>query len=110
MLGVQPFLVQTRDLKTHLAMPGVQGGDVGPKYGYHSKENGWLRFDNVRIPRTNLRMKYVEVDREGNFKKIGDLRNLYSIMLETRVWMIVETPHYLSRGLTIAIRYSAVRR
>jgi len=110
MLGVQPFLVQTRDLNTHLHMPGVQSGDIGPKYGYNSKENGWIRFDNVRIPRTNLMAKYVEVDKEGNFKKIGDLRNLYSVMLESRVWVLADAPHYLARGLTIAIRYSAVRR
>jgi len=91
-------------------MPGVQGGDIGPKFGYHSKENGWIKFDNVKIPRTNLMMRYVNVDREGNFKKIGDLRNLYSVLTETRVMLIAEIPNYLTRCLTIGLRYSVVRR
>jgi acyl-CoA oxidase len=52
--GVHPFLVQTRDSNTHLPLPGIEGGDIGPKYGYNSKENGFLRFTNVRIPRRNM--------------------------------------------------------
>jgi len=108
--GVQSFLVQTRDLDTHETLPGVQGGDIGPKFGYHSKENGWLRFNKVRIPRTNLLMRYVAVDRQGNFKKKGDLRNLYSVLLATRVLIVCETSHYLAKALTIGIRYSVVRR
>ena len=40
--GVSPFLVQIRDLETHKWMPGVKCGDLGPKLGYFSKDNGWL--------------------------------------------------------------------
>ena len=32
-------------------MPGVKCGDMGPKLGFHNKDNGWLSFDQVRIPR-----------------------------------------------------------
>jgi acyl-CoA oxidase len=35
-------------------MPGIKCGDMGPKLGYGSKDNGWLTFDNVKIPRDNL--------------------------------------------------------
>jgi acyl-CoA oxidase len=49
--GVAPFLVQIRDLKTHKHMPGIKSGDMGPKFGYHGKDNGWMTMDNVRIPR-----------------------------------------------------------
>lgn len=35
-----------------MPMPGVKSGDLGPKLGYNSKDNGWLTFDHVRIPRT----------------------------------------------------------
>jgi len=31
-------------------------------------------------------------------------------MLETRVLFVAETSHYLSKALTIALRYSVVRR
>ena len=66
-------------------MPGIKCGDLGPKMGYNDKDNGWLTFDNVRVPGSQLLAKFVKVDREGNFKTQGDLRILYSIMLKTRV-------------------------
>ena len=50
-IGLQPFLVQTRDKETFQVMPGIETGDMGPKFGYDSKDNGWLRFSNVRIPK-----------------------------------------------------------
>ena len=40
--GVQPFIVNIRDIQTHKRMPGVMCGDIGPKLGYESKDNGWL--------------------------------------------------------------------
>ena len=49
--GIAPFLVQTRDLDTHRHMPGVKCGDMGPKLGYNSKDNGWMTLNEVRIPR-----------------------------------------------------------
>lgn len=32
-------------------MPGMKIGDIGAKYGYNGKDNGYIRFDNIRIPR-----------------------------------------------------------
>lgn len=52
--GVAPFLVQIRSLENHKYMPGVECGDIGPKLGYHSKDNGWLILKNVRIPRNQM--------------------------------------------------------
>ena len=44
-ISVMPFIVQIRDTKTHMPMPGCKQGDMGPKFGYNSKNNGWLSFD-----------------------------------------------------------------
>ena len=63
--GVQPFLVQIRDVKTFQPMPGCEMGDIGPKFGYNSKDNGYMIFRNVRIPRTDMLRKYAEVDEQG---------------------------------------------
>lgn len=49
--GVCPFIVQIRDMDTHKHMAGIKCGDLGPKLGYHSKDNGWLTMKDVRIPR-----------------------------------------------------------
>ena len=42
-------------------LTGITIGDIGPKFGYNSIDNGFLKFDCVRIPRKNMLMKYAEV-------------------------------------------------
>ena len=39
-LGVHNFLVQLRDLETHAPLPGVEVGDIGPKWGTNGNDNG----------------------------------------------------------------------
>ena len=108
--GVHPFFFQLRNYKTHERLPGIQSGDLGAKITYNAKDNGWLSFDNVRIPRKNMLMKFAKVDREGNFSVEGDLRVLYAIMLFTRINIHDSCSMFLSQSLTIAARYAAVRR
>lgn len=52
--GIQFFYVPIRHPETHLPLPGVEVGDIGSKVGYQAKDNGYLLFNNYRIPRTNL--------------------------------------------------------
>lgn len=105
-----PFIVPLRDLDTWMPLPGINAGDMGPKMGYHSKNNGWCTFDKVRIPRENMPMKYVSVDREGNFGIEGDMRVLYSVMMDIRTQLLLHSGATLMRALTVAMRYSACRR
>ena len=79
--GVAPFMVQIRSEKDFMPMKGVKLGDMGPKLGYNSKNNGWCTFDNVRIPRKDMLNKYTNVDEEGCFEIRGDVRALYSVMV-----------------------------
>jgi acyl-CoA oxidase len=109
-LGVHAFMVQTRDLQTWAPLPGVEMGDIGPKFGYNSKDNGFMFFRNVRTPREYLMRRYVDLDPQGNIQLKGDLRALYGIMLETRVWICGNAPQSLAQGLLIATRYAVVRR
>jgi hypothetical protein len=55
-------------------------------------------------------MKFVGVDREGNFSVKGDLRVLYSVMLAIRVAIVLESFNFFSRALTISTRYAVLRR
>lgn len=91
-------------------MPGIKCGDLGPKFGYGSKDNGWLTLENVRIPRENMPCRFLKVDREGAVSIEGDLRIIYSTMLKTRFSIISGGPHTLHFGTLIACRYSVVRR
>ena len=65
--GVQPFIVQVRDTQTHMPVPGVEMGDIGPKFGNSNKDNGYMIFKELRIPRDNLLRKFASVDKQGNY-------------------------------------------
>jgi acyl-CoA oxidase len=67
-------------------------------------------MDKVSIPRENMLQRFISVDREGAVSIQGDLRVLYSTMLMIRVMLITNAKFYMAGALTIAIRYSAVRR
>jgi len=103
-------MLQLRDTETYEPLPGIECGDIGPKFGYATKDNGYLILKNVRIPRSNLLQRYVNVDREGKFTVKGDLRSLYSVMLFIRVSIALGAAKVLGAGLTIGVRYAVVRR
>lgn len=46
--GPHPFIVQIRDLRTHQPPESIVVGDIGPKYGYTSMDNGYMLFNNHR--------------------------------------------------------------
>ena len=58
-------MVPIRDLDNHRPLPGIEVGDIGPKYGFTAKDNGYLIMKNVRIPRSHMFMRYVNVDKDG---------------------------------------------
>lgn len=91
-------------------MPGCEMGDIGPKFGYNSKDNGYLIMTHVKVPRENMLRRYVELDRQGNISLKGDLRAVYGIMMQTRVLISYQCNLDLAHILTIALRYSVVRR
>lgn len=44
-----------------LSLSGIVVGDIGPKFGFSEVDNGFLKLENVRIPRENMLMKYAKV-------------------------------------------------
>lgn len=93
-----------------MPLQGIKLGDIGPKLGYISKSNGWATFDNVRIPREQMLMRQVSVDKEGTFSIESDPRILFSVMMSIRLQLIDHSGMVLAKALNIAIRYSACRR
>ena len=67
-------------------------------------------FDQVRIPRTDMLMGIVDVDREGNLTLKADLRFLYSVLMYTRMLIIRECGNITMMSNCIGLRYAAVRR
>lgn len=59
--GTHPFIVQIRDEDTHMPLPGITVGEIGPKMGFNTADNGFLGFDHYRIPRDHMMMKNAQV-------------------------------------------------
>jgi acyl-CoA oxidase len=108
--GVQPFVVQYRDTKTFQRVKGFESGDLGPKFGYETRDTSWATFDHVRIPRTNMLMKVCQVDKDGKFTQKGDPREMYTTMMLVRLTIIFECANFSLIALKIALRYACVRR
>ncbi|KAI3918736.1 hypothetical protein MKX01_042056 [Papaver californicum] len=112
--GVNAFIVQLRGLDDHLPLPGITVGDIGMKFGsgaYNTMDNGVLRFDHVRIPRTQMLMRVSQVTREGKYVQSDVPRQLvYWTMVYVRQTIVADASCALSRAVCIATRYSAVRR
>lgn len=108
--GIQMFVVQLRDMETHKVLPNIAIGDCGEKMGRHGVPNGWIQFSHHRIPRDQLLARFVQVSPEGNVTKRGTAQQAYAALIGGRVIMAGRAANTLAHMLTIAIRYSSVRR
>ncbi|XP_039308030.1 peroxisomal acyl-coenzyme A oxidase 3 isoform X2 [Solenopsis invicta] len=113
--GLHFFVVPIRDLKTHLPFPGVTIGDMGEKIGLNEVDNGFLIFNNYSVPRICLLNRNADVSEDGKYvPSIKDERKRYGSSLDgltiSRVSITTICAHYMTIAITIAIRYSAVRK
>jgi len=60
--GVHPFVVPLRDKKTLKLYERVRIGDCGSKLGLHLIDNGYIGFDNYKIPAENILDRVSGVD------------------------------------------------
>ncbi|KAJ7918317.1 peroxisomal oxidase [Mycena leptocephala] len=111
-MGPHLFLVQLRSMDTHKVLPGRIIGDIGPKAfgGYSTTDNGFARFDHVRIPKGNMLSKFAGVTDAGEYVTPPHAKLSYGGMLYIRSGMVTSAGWTIARGATIAIRYATVRR
>ncbi|KAK0142698.1 Peroxisomal acyl-coenzyme A oxidase 1 [Merluccius polli] len=107
--GLNAFIVPLRSMGTHMPLPGIVIGDIGPKFGFDAIDNGYLKLEHVRIPRENMLMKYAQVNPDGSYVKPLSSKLTYGTMVFIRSMIVGNAGLVLSQCCTIAIRYSAVR-
>ncbi|CAI5451297.1 unnamed protein product [Caenorhabditis angaria] len=108
--GPHPFVVQIRDTETHKVLPNIKLGDIGPKMGINASDNGYMIFNNLRIPRENMLMKHSKVLPDGKYIKPPHSKLAYGGMVFVRSMMVRDIANHLAIAATIATRYSSVRR
>lgn len=109
--GPHQFIVQIRDMKTNKPLQGIVIGDIGPKYGYTAMDNGYMLFQNYKVPHSALLSRYSGVDAEsGMYIKPKNQALVYGSLTYVRAQIIMHARLVLARACTIAIRYTSIRR
>ncbi|KAH8811894.1 acyl-CoA dehydrogenase/oxidase C-terminal [Xylogone sp. PMI_703] len=109
--GPHPFVCNIRDLKTHEPLEGVYVGDIGPKFGYNTMDNGFLLLNQVKVPHVNMLARFSRVDPNTNkYVKPSSPSLVYGTLTWVRSNIVFQSGGVLARGVVIATRYAAVRR
>lgn len=109
--GPHPFVVQIRDFKTHEPLQNVHVGDIGPKFGYNTMDNGFLLLNNVKVPHVNMLARFSRVNpQSGRYERPSNPSVVYGTLTWVRSTIVLQSGSVLARGVTIATRYCAVRR
>ncbi|PWN40780.1 putative acyl-CoA oxidase [Ceraceosorus guamensis] len=109
--GPHPFVVPIRDPKTREMLPGCTIGDIGPKQGYQTTDNGFLLLDHVRVPHFNQLAKFAKVDLDtAVYVPPQNAALTYGTLTWVRANIVQDARTILMRSATVAIRYCSIRR
>lgn len=109
--GPHPFVLQIRDLKTHQPLENIHVGDIGPKFGYNTMDNGFLLLNHVKVPHSSMLARFSRVDPNTNrYLKPSSPSLVYGTLTWVRSTIVLQSGAVLARGVTIATRYCAIRR
>ncbi|KAF9974768.1 hypothetical protein BGZ65_008579 [Modicella reniformis] len=109
--GPHAFVVPIRSMEDHTLLPGVMAGDIGPKLGYNATDNGCMWFDHYRVPRISMLAKHSSIKPgSGEYIKPPNAKLSYGTMVFVRAGLIGTARRHTAKAVTIATRYSAIRR
>lgn len=113
--GLHSFLIPVRDPKTLHTYPGVTVGDMGGKIGLNGIDNGFMQFNQYRVNKDALLNRSADITPEGNYVvKVKDKSKRFGVTLGIlslgRVSIVLQCFANLQMAITIAIRYSCIRK
>lgn len=110
--GLNCFLLPLREPHSMHPYPGIEIGDIGDKFGANTLDNGYMRFINYRVPRTCMLERFAHITPSGDLEitEPDPKKVLYSSMLNLRVRIGANIWRLLPIALTIALRYSVIRK
>ena len=113
--GLHSFMVPLRDPKTLLPYPGIVIGDMGPKIGLNGLDNGFMVFHDYEIGKETLMNRNAQVKDTGEYvARVKDQSKRFGLQLGIlsvgRMSINLMSITNLQLSITIAVRYSAVRR
>mmetsp|Transcript_17772 Transcript_17772/g.17743 ORF Transcript_17772/g.17743 Transcript_17772/m.17743 type:complete len:483 (+) Transcript_17772:639-2087(+) len=114
--GVHVFVVPIRrNDASHDTLPGVVLGDCGKKLGLEGIDNGFILFKNYRVPYDALLDKFSQISLEGKFKSLIKNKDkragiMIAGLVGGRICCTCGSEQDMRLGLTIALRFSAVRK
>ncbi|KAJ1975949.1 hypothetical protein H4R34_004154 [Dimargaris verticillata] len=108
--GVHAFVAPIRSRTTHTCLSGVTIGHIGPKFGLHGVDSGYLRFHHYRVPRDHMLARFAQVTAQGQYCAPANSKVMYSGMVHLRHSLVHAASVRLAKASTIAIRYCIARR
>lgn len=96
-------------MKDNKPPAGIELGDIGLKYSYNQTDNGYIRFDNIRIPRSALLNRHAQVLADGTYVPAKSHTDMYTTMIYVRNVIVDIMAYQLAQAVTIGTRYSVVR-
>lgn len=78
--GVHSFIARIRD-ENHNVLSGLTIGDCGQKMGAHGIDNGFIVFENFKIPLDSLLDRFCSVSPEGVYSSPMKSKTLFSLSL-----------------------------
>lgn len=110
-MGPHPFMVQIRDVQTREVLPGIYIGDIGPKMGYNTTDNGYMLFDHVKVPHFNQLARFAKVEADtAVYVPPKSSALTYGTLTWVRAGIVRNARTVLMRSVTVAVRYCAIRR
>lgn len=113
--GLHGFLVPVRDPHTLKPFEKITIGDIGEKIGLNGIDNGFIMFNNYRIPKENLLNRTGDVNDGGEYESVfSEPSKILGAALESlsagRIGIMHESANTISHAVVIAVRYAAVRK